>query len=72
MRKPRSRPRDSVTVQDLPETAGPIFLYCRSCHERASATRGDYFLAKPSHVLRHCGKLMILARAVTHIVRVAL
>ena len=54
-----------VHVKDLPDqigTAGPrALLLCAVCGEENSAHRGDYFLASPETVLRHCGEPMRLA-----------
>ena len=41
----------------------PMFLHCRVCGGEFSATRGDYFLADPDQIMRHCGRPMQLVTA---------
>lgn len=52
----------AVRVSDLKDAypgARP-FLWCPNCGEANSATRGDYFMASPDHVFKHCGRNMKL------------
>lgn len=48
----------------------PVFLYCRRCGERYSATRGDYVMADPDLVLTCCQRPMVLVREQREIVPV--
>ena len=68
----------TITYRQLPEHPRGAFLVCRhpACDrflERYSATRGDYFLADPSAVVRcaRCDRPLTLARAQTRLVDVA-
>ena len=38
----------------------PVFLHCRICGGEFSATKGDYFMADPNTVMKHCGRPMHL------------
>ena len=54
----------AVRVRDLRDQIGsdgprPL-LYCSKCDAEYSANKGDYFMARPDHVFRCCGRNMRL------------
>lgn len=56
----------AIKVSDLKEQIGtphprPL-LKCFVCGNEYSAHRGDYFMAKPSHVFKCCNQNMALVR----------
>ncbi len=65
-----------MKVQDLPkQPAANVMLRCLNCGDgEYSATRGDYFMLDPSHVMRceECYTPLRLVRREVHYVRVKL
>ncbi len=63
-----------VTVADLKDQIGQPgphpFLWCPKCGEKNSANKGDYFMAKDTHVFRHCGRNMQLMTERTYLIPV--
>jgi hypothetical protein len=48
-------------LKDQLETPYPRpILYCTECRAEYSANKGDYFMASPDYIFRHCGKPMLL------------
>lgn len=48
----------------------PVFLYCDTCGGEYSATRGDYFLRAPDHVMRCCKRPLRLVQARRELIEV--
>lgn len=68
------RVRD-LPVSTLPEAGGlgaGAFLVCMAgCEGEWSATRGDYFMSRPDHVMRcECGEPLDLVRWVSRLIPV--
>ena len=60
-----------IRVRDLPDLIGAPYphpmLYCETCGAKYSATRGDYFMARPDTILTcdACGQPMRLVTKCT-------
>ena len=54
----------AIKVSDLKDQLNTPFprpmLLCSHCGETFSAHSGDYFVAHPSHIFKHCGRNMRL------------
>lgn len=49
-----------VTVADLEHAPARSLLYCCLCGAENSASSGDYFMSRPTHVFTCCGRNMVL------------